>query len=141
MVSYNSPNHPPHPNSSNKVIGGAIIMILGIIVFFCAVFVPIMFDNIFLMFPFFFGGFIIIIIGVVTLVIGIRNRSIVSGNFSGSRIMKLFGNKNSDYNQKNPDVRYEQKKNETREIICPYCGTSNNPTREFCISCDSKLEK
>ena len=141
MVSYNSPNHHPHPNSSNKVIGGAIIMILGIIVFFCAVFVPIMFDNIFLMFPFFFGGFIIIIIGVVTLVIGIRNRSIVSGNFSGSRIMKLFGNKNSDYNQKNPDVRYEQKKNETREIICPYCGTSNNPTREFCISCDSKLEK
>ena len=166
MVSYNSPNHPPHPNSSNKVIGGAIIMILGIIVFFCAVFVPIMFDNIFLMFPFFFGGFIIIIIGVVTLMIGIRDRSIVSGNISGSRIMrwnmtwinKMFGNKNQvNYNQ-NQTAQYGQPYNATnspidskkqggntrrtnRERICSYCGTSNNIDSEFCIGCNSKLEK
>ncbi len=121
MVTYNIPNHPHRPTSNSKVIGGAIIMILGIIVFFCAVFVPIMFDNIFLMFPFFFGGFIIIVIGAITLMIGIRNR----------------------YNQENPDARYNQEKNKvrtTRETICPYCGTSNDSTREFCISCDSKLK-
>ena len=143
MVSYTSPNQPQQGKSNSKIISGAIIMILGIITFFCAVFVPIMLDNIFLMFPFFFGGFIIIVIGAITLMIGIRNRSMATGNFSSSRIMKLFGNKNQVYNQENPDARYNQEKNNgrtTRETICSYCGTSNDSTREFCISCDSKLE-
>ena len=72
--------------------------------------------------------------------IGIRNRSMVTGNFSGSRIMKLFGNKKSVNNQKNPDVRHEQNYYETREIICPYCGVSNKIQMEFCIGCGSKLE-
>ena len=140
-------------------------MILGIIIFFCAVFVPIMFDNIFLMFPFFFGGFIIIIIGVVTLMIGIKNRSIATGVAPKFRIMgrymnwanKTFGNKNQiNYNQ-NPTAQYGQPNNTTnspsesrkqgenkrrirREIICSYCGTSNNLNSEFCIGCNSKLE-
>ena len=65
------------------------------------------------------------------------------------RFVKLFGNKNQVNNQQNTDVRYKRKYYKTqeetkvraaRETICPYCGTSNNPTREFCISCDSKLE-
>ncbi len=146
MVSYNHLNQPHHPKSSSKMIGGTILLILGIIVFFCAVFVPIMLDNIFLMFPFFFGGFIIIVIGAVTLMIGIRNRSMVTGNFSGSRIMKLFGNKNQVNNQQNPTVRYESQNQENlvvrkkHEIICSYCGASNNPQSEYCIGCNSKLD-
>jgi hypothetical protein len=165
MVAYNHPNQPHHLKSNGKVIGGAIIMILGIIIFFCAVFVPIMFDNIFLMFPFFFGGFIIIIIGVVTLMIGLKNRSIESGIAPKSRIMgrymnwanKLSGNKNQiNFNQNHSD-QYGQPNNKTnpaidsrkqgkntrrkkREIICSYCGTSNNLDNEFCVGCNSKLE-
>ena len=165
MVAYNPPNQFDHSKSNFKVIGGAIIMILGIITFFCAVFVPIMLDNIFLMFPFFFGGFIIIIIGVVTLMIGIRNRSIASGIAPNSRMMrqfmartnKMFGHKNQVENKFNPVDRYGQayntprseyksgKKNETEvrtnyETICSYCGTFNNIESEFCIGCNSKLE-
>ena len=165
MVAYNPPNQYNQPKSNGKVIVGTIIMILGIIIFFCAVFVPIMFGNIFLMFPFFFGGFIIIIIGVVTLTIGIRNRSIASGNFSGSRMMgrymtwtnKIFRNKNQVNYQQNPVDRYGQAYNTTppeyksekqkettvrtrNETICSYCGTSNNNESEFCIGCNSKLE-
>ena len=116
MVAYNPPNQSHTPKSNSKVIGGAIIMILGIIIFFCAVFVPIMFDSIFLMFPFFFGGFIIIIIGVVTLMIGIRNRSIATGIAPSSRIMgrymnwtnKMFANKNRIKNQLNHVNQYGQ---------------------------------
>jgi len=165
MVAYNPPNQRHHPKSNGKVIGGAIIMILGIIIFFCAVFVPIMFDNIFLMFPFFFGGFIIIIIGVVTLMIGLKNRSIASGIAPNSRIMgkymnltnKIFANKNRIKNQLNHVNQYGQPYNTTnssdesrkqkettrrkkREIICSYCGTSNSIDNEFCIGCNSKLE-
>jgi len=165
MVAYNPPNQPHHPKSTGKVIGGAIIMVLGIIIFFCAVFVPIMFDSIFLMFPFFFGGFIIIIIGVVTLMIGIRNRSIATGIAPNSRIVgrymnwtnKMFTNKNRIKNQQNHVNQYgqpyntsnppsasrnhgEYKKRTSREIICSYCGTSNNIKSEFCIGCNSKLE-
>jgi len=164
MVAYNPPNQSNTPQSNGKVIGGVIIMILGIIVFFCAVFVPIMFDNIFLMFPFFFGGFIIIIIGVITLMIGFRNRSIATGIVPKSRMLersmnwtnKLFGKKNLvNYNQYQND-KYGQPYNATtneskkqgkttrktkHEQICSYCGTSNNADSEFCIGCNSKLEK
>ena len=162
MVAYNPPNQSNCPKSNGKVIGGAIIMILGIIVFFCAVFVPMMFDNIFLMFPFFFGGFIIIIIGVITLMIGFRNRSIATGIVPKSRMLersmnwtnKIFGKKNMVNFNQNQTAQYGQhyhattgesrKQGETtrrkkREIICSYCGTSNNIDNEFCISCNSKI--
>ncbi|QEE17934.1 hypothetical protein DSAG12_03772 [Promethearchaeum syntrophicum] len=166
MVAYNPLNQSDHSKSNFKVIGGALIMVLGIITFFCAVFVPIMFDNIFLMFPFFFGGFIIIIIGVVTLMIGIRNRSIASGIAPNSRIMgrymnfanKIFSQKNRVNNAQNPVNKYGQayktshsgyKSGSRKEpgskpntvTICSYCGTSNSIESEFCIGCNSKLEK
>ncbi len=165
MVAYNPPNQPHHQKSNGKVIGGAIIMILGIIIFFCAVFVPIMFDSIFLMFPFFFGGFIIIIIGVITLMIGLNNRSIAAGIAPNSRIMKrymaltnkIIGNKKQVHYNQNYTAQYGQPYNTTnssdesrkqkettrrkkRERICSYCGTSNNIDSEFCIGCNSKLE-
>ena len=153
MVVYTPPNQPQQGNSNSKIIGGAIIMILGIITFFCAVFVPIMLDNIFLMFPFFFGGFIVIIIGAITLTIGLRDRSMATGNFQGSRMMRrymgwtkrIFGNKNQVNNTQNPNVRYDQVYNSNevkkrKEIICSYCGSSNSPEREFCIRCGSKLD-
>jgi len=117
------------------------------------------------MFPFFFGGIIIIIIGVVTLMIGIKNRTIATGIAPRSRIVgrymtwtnKVFGNKNPvNYNQ-NPTPKYGQPYNTTNpviesrkqgeikirtrhEIICSFCGTSNNIESEFCIGCNSKLE-
>ena len=166
MVAYNPPNQSNPPKSNRKVIVGAILIVLGIITFFCAVFVPIMFSNIFLMFPFFFGGFIIIIIGVMTLMIGIRNRSIATGIAPNSRIVgrymnwtnRMFGQKNQINNTQNSVNKYGQayntphsgynsgKKNKSEKktipvTICSYCGTSNNIDSEFCIGCNSKLEK
>ena len=70
---------------------------------------------------------------------------------------KISGNKNQvNYNQ-NHTSQYGQPNNRTnpaidsrkqgentrrkkREIICSYCGTSNNIDSEFCIGCNSKLE-
>ena len=165
MVAYNPPNQHHHPKSNGKVIAGVIIMILGIVVFGVGAYVGGLPPDVFIMFPFFFGGFIVIIIGVVTLMIGLKNRSIANGIAPKSRIMgrymnwasKLSGNKNHvNYNQ-NQTAQYSQPYNATnssidsrkqrettrrkkREIICSYCGTSNNIDSEFCIGCNSKLE-
>ncbi|MHA1794577.1 MAG: hypothetical protein ACTSUK_00565, partial [Promethearchaeota archaeon] len=56
--------------SSTRVIIGIIVVILGIFMFFSSVLVPIFTKNVFLMFPFFFGAFIFLVIGMILLTIG-----------------------------------------------------------------------
>ncbi len=97
---------------------------------------------------------------------GIRNRSIASGIAPNSRIMgrymnwtnRMFGQKNQINNTQNPVNKYGQAyntphsgyKSENKNepgvrtipvIICSYCGTSNKAESEFCIGCNSELEK
>ena len=109
--------------SSTRVIIGIIVVILGIFMFFSSVLVPMFTKNVFLMFPFFFGAFIFLVIGMILLTIGRIKRG------------KSFDMYDATY-----DMPLTETNSELPKIICPYCGEHNLKGEKFCKSCQSPLE-
>lgn len=129
-----------HSKSSARIVLGIIILILGVLSFFSSVIIPVFTHNIILMFPFFFGAFVLLVTGMILLTFGkIRTFGRRLGNQVKEQRDPAYDMPLRVSKESNESEKLHQSLETEKELICPYCGTSNKARDKFCKICGSPL--
>ncbi|WP_457557336.1 zinc-ribbon domain-containing protein [Candidatus Harpocratesius sp.] len=133
------PNQNSTARKSPKVNVGIIMLVIGILMFFSSVLIPVFTRNVFLIFPFFILAFILLVIGMILLSFG---RFKQFSSFSKSELPTKYDPAYENNLNVNPTQNRDFSNNFDSKVesICSYCGESNQIGAKFCKNCNSPLK-
>ncbi|MCF2139564.1 MAG: hypothetical protein K9W44_05880 [Candidatus Lokiarchaeota archaeon] len=139
MLFSRFPNQNSTAKLSSKVIVGIIMLITGILMFFSSVLIPVFTHNVFLIFPFFILAFILLVIGMILLAFG---QFKLFSSFSKIELATKYDPAYEDDLNENPtqNINLSDNFDSKIELICSYCGESNQIGAKFCKNCNSPLK-